>query len=189
MAGYSITELKKGTVFQMNGVPYIVVDYNQKVMGRGGSIVNVRIKSLLDGKVLNETFKGNEQLEPAEVTKQNVQYLYTTGDTFYFMNQDSFEQFEINADMIGDGAGYLKEGEIVVLQSFDGTPINVELPKNVYLLVTYTEDVVKGDTSGNVTKPATLETGVEVRVPAFIKQGDVISIDTASGAYRERKKD
>ncbi len=189
MAGYSITELKKGTVFQKEGVPYIVVDYNQKVMGRGGSIVNVRIKSLLDGKVLNETFKGNEQLEPAEVTRQNVQYLYNTGDTFYFMNQDSFEQFEINTDMIGDNAGYLKEGDTVVLQSFDGNPINVEMPKNVYLLVTYTEDVVKGDTSGNVTKPATLETGVEVRVPAFIKQGDIISVDTATGAYRERKKD
>jgi elongation factor P len=189
MAGYSITELKKGTVFQMEGVPYIVVDYNQKVMGRGGSIVNVRIKSLLDGKVLNETFKGNEQLEPADVNKQNVQYLYNDGTTYYFMNQESFEQFEINEDMIGDGKVYLKEGDTVVLQSFDDKPINVELPKNVYLQVTYTEDVVKGDTSGNVTKPATLETGAEVRVPAFIKQGDIISVDTATGAYRERKKD
>ena len=189
MAGYSITELKKGTVFQMEGVPYIVVDYNQKVVGRGGSIVNVRIKSLLDGKVLAETFKGNEQLEPAEVTKQNVQYLYNTGDTFYFMNEESFAQFEIDAEMIGDNKGYLKEGDRVVLQSFNDLPINVELAKNVYLLVTYTEDVTRGDTSGNVTKPATLETGVEVRVPAFIKQGDIISVDTSTGAYRERKKD
>ena len=105
------------------------------------------------------------------------------------MNQESFEQFEINEEMIGDGKVYLKEGDMVVLQSFDERPINVELPKNVYLEVTYTEDVVKGDTSGNVTKPATLETGAEVRVPAFIKQGDVISVDTATGAYRERKKD
>jgi elongation factor P len=189
MAGYSITELKKGTVFQMEGVPYIVVDYNQKVVGRGGSIVNVRIKSLLDGKVLAETFKGNEQLEPAEVTKQNVQYLYNTGDTFYFMNEESFAQFEITAEMVGDGAGYMKEGDRVILQSFDDKPINVELPKNVYLEVTYTEDVTRGDTSGNVTKPATLETGVEVRVPAFIKNGDIISVDTTTGAYRERKKD
>jgi len=189
MAGYSITELKKGIVFQMEGVPYIVVDYNQKVVGRGGSIVNVRIKSLLDGKVLAETFKGNEQLEPADVSKQNVQYLYNDGDIYYFMNGDSFEQFEISADMIGDNKGYLKEGDKVVLQSFDDKPINVELPKNVYLEVTYTEDVVRGDTSGNVSKPATLETGVEVRVPAFIKTGDIISVDTATGAYRERKKD
>lgn len=189
MAGYSITELKKGTVFQMEGVPYIVLDYNQKVMGRGGSIVNVRIKSLLDGKVLAETFKGNEQLEPADVSKQNVQYLYNDGDTYFFMNEDSFDQFEINREMIGDGVVYLKEGDRVVLQSFDDKPINVELPKNVYLQVTYTEDVVKGDTSGSVTKPATLETGAEVRVPAFIKTGDVISVDTTTGAYRERKKD
>ena len=189
MAGYSITELKKGTVFQMEGVPYIVVDYNQKVVGRGGSIVNVRIKSLLDGKVLAETFKGNEQLEPADVSKQNVQYLYNDGTIFFFMNEDSFEQFEITTAMVGDGAGYLKEGDKVILQSFEGRAINVELPKNVYLEVTYTEDVTRGDTSGSVTKPATLETGVEVRVPAFIKTGDIISVDTATGAYRERKKD
>lgn len=188
MAGYSITELKKGTLFQMEGVPYIVLDYNQKVMGRGGSIVNVRIKSLLDGKVLSETFKGNEQVEPADVTKQSVLYLYNDSSTYYFMNEDSFEQFEISSDMIGDYSGFLKENDKVVLQSFDGKPINVELPKNVYLKVTYTEDVVKGDTSGSVTKPATLETGIEVRVPAFIKQGDIISVDTETGAYRERKK-
>ena len=105
------------------------------------------------------------------------------------MNQESFEQFEIDEEIIGDWKVYLKEGDMVVLQSFDERPINVELPKNVYLEVTYTEDVVKGDTSGNVTKPATLETGAEVRVPAFIKQGDIISVDTVTGAYRERKKD
>jgi elongation factor P len=188
MAGYSITELKKGIVFQMDGVPYVVLDYNQKVMGRGGSIVNVRIKSLLDSKVLSETFKGNEQLEPAEVTKQTVQYLYNDGETFYFMNEDSFEQFEISAEMVGDLAGYMKESDKIILQSFDGNPITIELPKNVSLEVTYTEDVVKGDTSGSVTKPATLETGIVVRVPAFIKQGDIISVDTETGAYRERKK-
>ncbi len=188
MAGLSITELKKGTLFQMEGVPYVVIDYSQKVMGRGGSIVNLRIKSLTDGKVLSVTFKGNEQVERAEVSKQTVQYLYNDGSVFFFMNNDSFEQFEISAEMIGDQAGFLKEGDNVVLQSFDGNPITVELPKNVYLEVTHTEDVVRGDTSGNVTKPATLETGIEVRVPAFIKAGDVISIDTATWAYRERKK-
>lgn len=185
----SITNLKKGVVFALDGVPYRVVEYGQKVMGRGGSIVNVRIKSLLDGKVLEKTFKGNETLDSADVTTQPVQYLYTDGTTFFFMNQETFNQFEVPADLVGDGAGYLKEGDIVQLQFFDERPINVELPKNVPLKVTYAEDAVKGDTSSAITKDATLETGLTVRVPAFVKTGDVISVDTATGAYRERVKE
>lgn len=184
----SITDLKKGTLFQWEGEPYRVVEYNQKVMGRGGSIVNVRIKSLIDGKVLEKTFKGNEQLDSADVSNQSVQYLYNDGGTFYFMNQDSFEQFEVSSDLVGDGAGYLKEGDAVTLQFFNDRPINVDLPKNVPLKVVYAEDVVKGDTTSSVLKDAEVETGIHVRVPAFVKQGDVISVDTATGAYRERVK-
>ncbi len=185
----SITNLKKGVLFQMDGVPYRVVDYNQKVMGRGGSIVNVRIKSVLDGKVLDKTFKGNETVEPAEVTNEPAQYLYSDGDTFHFMNPDTFEQFETPAELVGDNAGYMKEGDTISLQFFEGRPISVELPKNVPLLVTYAEDVVKGDTTSSVQKNATLETGVTIKVPAFIKQGDLISVDTATGSYRERVKE
>jgi elongation factor P len=186
---FGITDLKKGVVFQYEGEPFRVVEYNQKVMGRGGSIVNVRIKSLLDGKVLAKTFKGNEQVDSADVTNQTVQYLYSDGSTFHFMNEETFEQFEISADLIGDEAGYLKEGDTVTLQEFNGRPINVELSKNVPLKVTYTEDAVKGDTSSSITKDATLETGITIKVPAFIKQGDLISVDTATGAYRERVKE
>lgn len=185
----SITNLKKGTVFQWEGQPFRVVEYNQKVMGRGGSIVNVRIKSLLDGKVLEKTFKGNEQLDTADVASQPVQYLYSDGSNFFFMNEESFNQFEVPADLVGDDAGYLKEGDRVQLQFFNDRPINVELAKNVPLKVTYTENAVKGDTSSSITKEATLETGLTIKVPAFIKQGDVISVDTSNGAYRERVKD
>lgn len=184
----SITDLKKGTLFQLDGEPFRVVEYSQKVMGRGGSIVNVRVKSLLDGKVLEKTFKGNEQLNSAEVTSQNVQYLYSDDATFHFMNEESFEQFEVPADLIGDYAGYLKEGDKVVLQFFDGRPISVELPKNVPLEVTYAENVVKGDTTSSVLKDATLETGITIKVPAFIKQGDIIKVDTRTGEYLERVK-
>lgn len=185
----SITNLKKGTLFQLEGEPFRVVEYNQKVMGRGGSIVNVRIKSLLDGKVLEKTFKGNEQLDSADVSTQTVQYLYNDGSNFFFMNGETFNQFEVAADLVGDGAGYLKEGDLVSLQFFNDQPINVELPKNVPLKVVYTENVVKGDTTSSVLKDAELETGITVKVPAFIKQGDVISVDTSTGAYRERVKD
>jgi elongation factor P len=186
---FGITDLKKGQIFTLNGEPYKVLEYAQKVMGRGGSIVNVKIKSLIDGKVLAKTFKGNEAVEPADVTNQTVQYLYNDGSTYFFMNGDTFEQFEIASDIIGDQAGYLKEGDKVQAQLFDGRVINVELSKNVYLKVTYTENAVKGDTTSSVLKDATLETGITVKVPAFIKQGDVVSVDTTTGAYRERKKD
>lgn len=184
-----VTDLKKGTVFQLDGVPYKVTDYAQKVMGRGGSIVNVRIKSLLDGRVYDRTFKGNEQIDRADVSNKTVQYLYEDSGKFHFMDPQSYEQFELPTDIIGDQTGYIKEGDEVQAQLFDGRVINIELPKNVALKVTYTENVVKGDTSSAITKDAQLETGVKLKVPAFIKTGDVVSVDTATGAYRERIKD
>src|SRR3954468_21741433 len=100
----SITDLKKGTLFELEGVPYRVVDYNQKVMGRGGSIVNVRIKSLLDGKVLERTYKGSEQIDSADVASQSVQYLYNDNTTYFFMNEDTFEQFEVSADIVSESS-------------------------------------------------------------------------------------
>jgi elongation factor P len=184
----SITNLKKGTIFQWEGEPYRVVEYSQKVMGRGGSIVNVRIKSLVDGKVLEKTFKGNEQLDSADVTNRPMQYLYKDDADFYFMDNDTYEQFAIPALLMEDKAGFIKEGDQATAQLFDGRVISVELPKNVPLKVTYTENAVKGDTSSAITKDATLETGITIKVPAFIKQGDLVSVDTSTGAYRERVK-
>lgn len=185
---YQPTDLKKGVVCQIDGKPYRVVEYGQKVMGRGGSIVNVKLKNLLDGSVIPKTFKGQEKIEPAEVSNKVVQYLYRDGDAFYFMDPENFEQFELSLDVVDAAADYLKEGNELTLQLFDGRVINVELPKNLFLEVTYTEGVVKGDTTSSVLKDAKLETGLTVKVPAFIKQGDVISIDTATGEYRERQK-
>jgi len=184
-----VTDLKKGTIFQLDGAPYRVVEYGQKVMGRGGSIVNVKIKSLIDGKVLSKTFKGNESIEPADVTNKTVQYLYNDHDKYYFMDDITYEQFEISVQIISDQAGYLKEGDKVQAQLFNGQVISVDLPKNLPLKVTYTESAVKGDTSSSITKDAQLETGITIKVPAFIKQGDVISVDTTTGVYRARIKD
>lgn len=186
---YSPTDLKKGVVVQIDGKPFRVTDYNQKVVGRGGSIVNVRLKNLLDGSVIPKTFKGQDKIDSAEVSIRTVQYLYADATSYHFMDPDTFEQFELAADIVQDASGYLKEGENLGLQSFDGTIVNVELPKNVYLEVTYAESVTKGDTTSSVLKDATLETGLVVKVPSFIKTGDVISVDTTSGEYRERKKD
>jgi len=189
MAFYQPTDLKKGVVVQIDGKPFKVIDYNQKVMGRGGSIVNVKLKNLIDGSVLPKTFKGQDKIDTADVSSQTVQYLYNDTANFYFMDPQSFEQFQLPADVVEDAKGFLKEGDELSLQFFDNRVINVELPKNVYLTVTYAEDVVKGDTTSSVLKDATLETGRIVKVPSFIKTGDVVSIDTATGEYRERKKD
>src|ERR1019366_1131155 len=172
----SITDLKKGTVFQFEGTPYKVVEYGQKVMGRGGSIVNVRIKSLIDGKVLEKTFKGNEQLMSADVVKISAQYLYEDGQNFFFMDNSNFNQFQLSSEDIGDQKNYIKEGDQLQVQLFDGQPIAVELAKNVPLEVTYTEDAVKGDTATNLLKDATLETNLIIKVPSFIKQGDIVRI-------------
>lgn len=185
---YQPTDLKKGVVCQIDGKPYRVTEYGQKVMGRGGSIVNVKLKNLIDGSVIPKTFKGQDKIERAEVSNKTVQYLYNDGQDFHFMDPESFEQFQLTADIVDSAAGYLKEGDELTLQFFDSRVINVELPKNLFLEVTYAEDVVKGDTTSNVLKDATLETGITVKVPAFIKTGDVISVDTTTGEYRERKK-
>ena len=183
-----VTDLRKGAVFSFENHPYRVVEYSQKVVGRGGSIVNVTIKSLLDGKVLQKTFKGNEQLDSVDLAYSNVQYLYNDGSKFYFMDNESYEQIELSADALEDQSGYLKEGDVVKAMKIDGHTVSIELAKNVYLKVVYTEDVVKGDTTSNVLKDAKLETGIVVKVPAFIKVGDEISVDTDTNAYRERKK-
>ena len=187
---YGVTDLKKGVLITLDGKPYRVIDYAQKVMGRGGSIVNVRLKNLLDGSVIPKTFKGAEKIEPASVENRTVQFLYRDGDTFYFMDGQSFEQFELSDDVVSsDIAEYLKEGNEVDLQSYQGKVINVELPNNLLLEVTYTENVVKGDTTSSVLKDATLETGKVIKVPAFIKIGDIVKVDTRTGDYLERKKD
>ncbi|MCB9819914.1 elongation factor P [Candidatus Nomurabacteria bacterium] len=185
---YQPTDLKKGTIIQIEGTPYRVIDYAQKVMGRGGSIVNVKLKNLLNGSVVPKTFKGQDKIESAEVNNKSVQFLYQDGTSFHFMDPETFEQFELNEDAVDTAADYMKEGDTVSLQLFGERIINLELPKNLYLTVTYAEDVVKGDTANAVTKDATLETGLKIRVPAFIKTGDVVSVDTATGEYRERKK-
>jgi len=186
---YSPTDLKKGTVIQIDGQPFRVTDYAQKVMGRGGSIVNVKLKNLVTGAVIPKTFKGADKIEPAEVSNRTVQYLYADGQDFHFMDPESFEQFQLPAEDMEDADKYLKEGDEVQLQFFGDKVINVELPKSLFLAVTYTENVVKGDTTSSVLKDATLETGLVIKVPAFIKTGDIVKVDTRDGSYLERKKD
>lgn len=182
----SITDLKKGTIFQLDGVPYKVLDYNHKMMGRGNATVSVKLQNLLDGKILDKTFKGSEQIEAADVTSKPVQYLYQNNQQFFFMDPDNYEQYQLGG--LENQGRFIKEGENVTGQFFGGRLINIELPKNVWLKVTHAEEAVRGDTSTAITKEAETETGLKVKVPAFIKSGDIISVDTVSGSYRERQK-
>ena len=183
---YGPTDLKKNTLITLDGQPYKVVEYSQKVMGRGGSIVNVKIKNMIDGSVLPKTFKGQEKIEPADVTNRTVQYLYNDGENFVFMDPTTFDQFEVPADLVGDAKDFMKYGNEMDLQFYGDRVINVMLPKNVELEVTYTENAVKGNTSTSAEKDATLETGLRIRVPLFIKVGDVVSVDTESAKFRKR---
>ena len=185
---YGPTDLKKNTLITLDGQPYKEEEYSQKVMGRGGSIVNLKVKNLITGALLPKTFKGQDKIEPAEVTNRKVQYLYHDDAKFYFMDPESFEQFELDGNLVGDAKDFMKDGDEMEIQFYNGTPINLVLPKNLWLEVTYTETAVKGDTTSSVMKDATLETGLVIKVPAFIKTGDIISVDTETGNYRERKK-
>ena len=185
---YQPTDLKKGTVIQIDGQPYRVMEYSQKVMGRGGSIVNVKVKNLVTGAMLPKTYKGQDKIEPAEVSTRKVQYLYADGTDFHFMDPISFDQFQIDIETMNQSNDFLHEGDEVGLQFFGDRVINVELPTIVTLGVTYAENVVKGDTTSSVLKDATTDTGLVVKVPAFIKTGDRIKVDTRDSSYIERDK-
>ena len=185
---YGITELKKGIVIDVDGVPYQIVDYAQKVMGRGGSIVNVKIKSLKDGRVLDKTYKGNEKVEAADIVRRKVQFLYADTDTAHFMDANTYEQFEVPIDITRDSLGFLPEGVSVQIQLYDAKVIGLELPVKVPLKIVSAPEVVKGDTQSTVQKEVTLETGHKLQVPMFIKNNETILVDTRDGSYVERAK-
>ena len=184
----SITDLKKDTLIQIDDTPYRVVDYAQKQMGRGGSIVNTKLKNLIDGSVIPKTFKGNEKIEEADVTNEKVQYLYADKEDLFFMNGETYEQFSVGISMLGKTAELLKEGLEVQAQKFEGNIININLPIKVTLQITDAPEVTKGDTQSTVQKEAILETGAKVQVPMFIKTGEQIVVDTRDFSYVERFK-
>jgi len=185
---YSITELRKDTLIDLDGVPYKVTDYSHTKMGRGGATVKVKIKNLINGSVLDRSFATNEKIAPADVTRSKVQYLYRSGDDLALMDMQSFDQYEVPVDMTEEVAKYFPEGSELTALVFNEKIIGFDLPKNVVVEVTQAAKGAKGDTASSATMPATLETGQEVQVPLFIKQGDKVRIDTRSGQYLERAK-
>lgn len=182
----SITDLKIGTKIIFKGDPYEVVWSQHVQMGRGGGIMRARIKNLKTGAILEQTFKGNDRIEEAELEKAQAQYLYREGEDYFFMDNVTYDQFFLKAKHLGESVKFLKEGQALEILKFNGQPINVNLPIKIKLKVTYTEPGFKGDTAANTTKPATLETGAEIQVPLFVRTDDIIVVDTRTGKYIER---
>ncbi|MCL5406924.1 MAG: elongation factor P [Patescibacteria group bacterium] len=183
---FSINDLKIGTKIIFNSEPHQVIYTEHSKLGRGGGILRTKIKNLISGATLEKTFAGAEKIQEAELETKKAQYLYKDAENFYFMDAANFEQFSISLTQIGKMANFLKEGAEVDILYFQNKPINIQLPIKITLEITYTEPGFKGNTASTVLKPATLETGAQINVPLFIKDGDKIVIDTRTGAYVER---
>lgn len=183
----NLTDLKNGTNIIFQGDPQTVIYYEHSKSGRGGAIMRTKLKNLRSGAIIDYTFKGNEKIEAANITRRKSQYLYRQGDSYFFMDAITYDQFELAKDVIGNQADFLKEGENIDVLALEDKPININLPIKVELEVTQTEPGVRGDTAqGSVTKPAVLETGARISVPIFVKVGDKVRVNTESGTYVER---
>ena len=184
----STSDFRKGMKMDFKGEPCEIVDYQHVKMGRGGAIVRTKMKSLITGNVLEETFRAGEKFERPELEEKEMQYLYYQDGLYYFMDTVTYEQVPFTEKQLGENKLYLKENTVATVLYYKGSPIGVELPTFVELVVAETEPGFKGDTASGGSKPAKLETGAAVRVPFHINQGDLIRVDTRTGQYVERVK-
>lgn len=183
---YGITDLKTGVTFENDGQPWLVLSYEHSKQGRGGAILRTKIKNLVSGVIIDKTFKSSDKFPPVQIERKKAQYLYQDNANYVFMDEKSFEQFNLDAATVADTPKYIKEGDSIELQYFQSKPISVDLPIKVKLKVTKAEQADRGNTATAVTKPVQLETGITISGPAFIKEGDVIVVDTRTGTYVER---
>jgi len=185
---YGINDLKTGTTFELEGAPFIVIDYQHSKKGRSGAVMRTKIRNLLTGAIVQRTFSGNEKFPEVQIERRKVQYLYKDGESYYFMDVNDYSQFDMNAEALGNNTRFLKDGETLSFQFYEGRPINLDLPVKMDFLVTEASEGLKGDTASGATKAVKIETGLSVNVPLFIKEGDKIRINTTDGAYVERAK-
>ncbi|MDD2758497.1 MAG: elongation factor P [Patescibacteria group bacterium] len=183
----STSEIRKGVVIRQQNDLFVVVEFQHVNPGKGAAFVRTRMKSLATGKVIEITYKTVESVDIVSVDFMTMQYLYKTGDNYAFMNMQSYEQIEMNGDLAGDDAKYLKEGLEVIVGMYEGRPVSIQLPKKVQYKVVEAPPAVKGDSaSGNVTKEVVLENGLHVAAPIFIKEGEEILVNTETGEYSAR---
>ena len=179
------TELRKGVVIELDGKLYQVLDY-QHIKQKRTALARVKLRDIQAGHAFERTFQSSEKFVRARLEFRDMQYLYNDGNLYYFMDEQTFEQISLNLDQLGDTISYMKEGMSLQISSYKGEVVGVELPVSVELQVASAEPGVKGDTVTAGTKPATLETGITVQVPLFVNEGDIIKVDTRTGAYLER---
>ena len=189
MANYNTNEFKSGLKIMLDGDPYTIVENEFVKPGKGQAFNRVKVRNLKTGRVVDKTFKSGDSVEGADVMEADMQYLYSDGEQWHFMDPNSFEQHAADETAVGDSAQWLKEQDVCVVTLYNGAPLSVTAPNFVELTITQSDPGIKGDTAQGATKPATLETGAVVKVPLFVEEGEVIRIDTRSGEYASRVKD
>lgn len=182
----SAGDFRKGVTFEMNGEPYIIVDFQHVKPGKGAAFVRTKYKNLKTGATREEAFNPSDRFPKARIETKEMQYLYNDGELYYFMDNETFEQTPLTYEEVEDAIKFLKENTNAMIKFYHGKPFQVDAPNFVELQVVETEPGVKGDTASNVTKTATVETGAVVHVPLFVNEGDIVRIDTRTGEYMSR---
>jgi elongation factor P len=179
-------DLKNGMTLDLDGSLWTVVEFQHVKPGKGPAFVRTKMKQVMTGKVVEKTFNAGVKVEIAVVEKRDMQYLYKDGEDYVFMDTSSYDQITISGATVGDAANYMLENAEVIVAMHEGNPLYIELPASVALEITYTEPGIQGDRSSGGTKPATVETGIDIQVPLFIKQGEKVLVDTRDGSYLGR---
>jgi len=182
----SVNDFYPGLTIELDGEIYIVLEYQHVHMAQGQATVKVKLKNLKTGNVIRKTFKSDEYVSQAFINKREAEYLYRQGEEYYFVDHETYEQYMLTQDQLGDAIKYLKEGTIVSVLFYEGNPIGIELPTTVVLEVVETDPGLRGDTVSGGSKPAKLETGLVIQVPLFVQIGDKVVVDTRNSKYVER---
>jgi len=185
---YSTADFRKGLRIELDGEPYVIVDFQHVKPGKGGAFVRTKVKHLITGRVLDNTFRSGERIKRPDLMEREMQYLYREGDRYCMMDNETYEQIMLSGDQVGESRLFLTENLNLKVLLFNQQPVAMELPLFVELAVAQTEPGVRGDTASGGTKPATLESGATIQVPLFINAGDRVRVDTRSGTYIERVK-
>ncbi len=185
----SAGDFRKGITFELNGEPHVVLDFQHVKPGKGSAFVRTKYKNILTGATREEAFNPNDKYPKAHIDTKQMQYLYNDGELYYFMDQETFDQVPLTAELVAEAVKYIRENDMATVKFYKGNAFDVEAPNFVDLEVIETEPGVKGDTATNVTKAATVETGAVIQVPIFINEGEKIQIDTRSGEYLGRSKE
>lgn len=189
MASYNTSEFKKGLKVQIDGEPFLMIECNFVKPGKGQALYKCRLRNLVRGTVLDRTYKSGDSIDAADITENDCQFLYRQMDSYFFMDNTSFEQYELSKDQLDDAWKYLKDGMMCSMLLFNNNPITITPPNHVVLKIEYCEPAVRGNTATNLTKPVRVETGADITCPAFVEMGESIRVDTRTGEYLERVKE